>query len=302
MKLGMVGAGRMGGSMAVRLLRAGYDVVVYDLNDKAIARVVEAGAAAALSLEDLVGKLNPPRTVWLMLSPGEVTEEAFRTARRILQPGDLLIDGGNSYWQDSVRRGADLAENGIAFVDVGTSGGIWGQEEGYCLMVGGDNASINHARGIFTALGFRGSFAHIGPVGAGHFVKMVHNGIEYGMLAAYGEGFEILHESPFDLDLLQVANVWRGGSVLRSWLLELLIRSLERDPDLGSITGYVEDSGMGRWTVQAAIDEQVPAYVITAALFSRFASRQDESFAGKVIASLRQEFGGHAVRPTEPRT
>jgi 6-phosphogluconate dehydrogenase len=299
MKLGMVGLGRMGGSMTVRLLDAGHDVVGYDVDEGAVSRAVAAGAAGARSVEDLAATLEPPRVIWLMLPPGDTTEDVVGTARTVLQPGDLVIDGGNSYWRDSVRRGANLAEAGIAFVDAGTSGGIWGREDGYCLMVGGELSSIERAHEVFVALGFRGDFAHVGPVGAGHFVKMVHNGIEYGMLAAFGEGFEILHEAPFDLDLLQIANVWRGGSVVRSWLLELLVQSLERDPKLLGTAGYVDDSGMGRWTVQAAVDEGVPAYVTAAALFNRFASRQDDSFAAKVIASLRHGFGAHPVRPAD---
>jgi 6-phosphogluconate dehydrogenase len=300
MKIGIVGVGRMGGRMVVRLVAAGHDVVAFDIDGEAVTRSVEAGAAPAVSLEDLAAQLEPPRLVWLMLPPGPTTADTVEAARKVLEPGDLVVDGGNSYWQDSVRHGTDLATGGVDFVDAGTSGGIWGLDEGFCLMVGGDPAAVERARPALCALGFQGRFAHVGPIGAGHFVKMVHNGIEYGMLAAYGEGFEILHQAPFDIDLLQVAEIWRGGSVLRSWLLELLIGSLQRDPELSGTTGYLEDSGMGRWTVEAAIDARVPAYVTAAALFSRFASRQPDSFAGKVIASLRQEFGGHTVRRVEP--
>jgi len=297
----MVGLGRMGGSMALRLLRGGHQPVAYDVDAAAMARTLERGALPASCLADLVGQMDSPRIVWVMLPPGEVTEDTVGVLRQLLEPGDVVIDGGNSYWKDTMRRAKELAGDGIALLDAGTSGGTWGLQNGYCLMVGGDAQAIAQAEPVFAALATQGQYAHVGASGAGHFVKMVHNGIEYGLLAAYAEGFEIMHESPFDLDLLQVASIWCCGSVVRSWLLELLVNSLERDPDLDQVAGYVDDSGMGRWTVEAAIDEGVPAYSIAAALFSRFASRQDDSFAAKTIAALRNEFGGHPLRRPQER-
>jgi len=296
-KLGMVGLGRMGGSMTVRLVRGGHQVVGFDPGDEALARAEAAGAERADSLADLCAKLPSPKVVWIMVPAGDATEHAIRDLGGLLGEGDVVVDGGNSNWKDSTRRAEQLAAGGIRLVDAGTSGGIWGLENGYCLMVGGEPDPVAIVEPAFLALAPEGGYAHVGPSGAGHFTKMVHNGIEYGLLAAYGEGFEILERSGFDLDLAQVAGVWRSGSVVRSWLLELLVDALERDPGLASIRGYVEDSGEGRWTLEAALEEDVPAPITALALFARFASRRDESFSAKVIAALRNEFGGHAVKP-----
>jgi len=299
MKLGMVGLGRMGGNMTARLLQHGHEVVAFDPSPEAIDRTIQAGAAGASSLQDLVSRLEAPRVVWLMVPAGEITETTVRELGGLLSSGDVVVDGGNSFYKDSLRRAGQLEAAGIRFVDCGTSGGIWGLENGYCLMVGGDRSAVKLVEPAFLALAPEGGYAHVGPSGAGHFVKMVHNGIEYGLLAAYGEGFEILQRSGFDLDLLRIASIWRYGSVVRSWLLDLLNEALEKDPQLERIKGYVEDSGEGRWTVQAAIDENVPAPVTAVALFNRFSSRQEESFSAKVIAALRNEFGGHAVKTEE---
>ncbi|MDQ3990759.1 MAG: decarboxylating 6-phosphogluconate dehydrogenase, partial [Actinomycetota bacterium] len=259
----------------------------------------DAGAEAADSLEALVAALSPPRVVWLMVPSGPPTESTVEALSGLLAEGDLVVDGGNSNFKDSIRRAADLSGRGIGFVDAGVSGGIWGLDEGYCLMVGGEADQVSRLDPVLRALAPPDGWAHVGPSGAGHFVKMVHNGIEYGLLQAYGEGFEILNASGFDLDLRQVAEVWRRGSVVRSWLLDLLALALSADPALEGVRGYVEDSGEGRWTVVTAIDQNVPAPVAALSLFARFASRQDESFAAKVIAALRREFGGHAVKEAE---
>ena len=296
MKLGMVGLGRMGGNMTVRLLRGGHDVVAFDPNEDAVAAAEGQGAAGAHSLEELVKQLEAPRVVWIMVPAGDITERTVETLRGLLGSGDVIIDGGNSNFRDSQRRATELAADGIRFLDCGTSGGVWGLANGYCLMVGGEREAFDHAEPIFATLAPQDGYAYVGPSGAGHFVKMVHNGIEYGMLAAYGEGFEIMQASEFDLDLHAIAGIWRYGSVVRSWLLELLVDALQKDPKLESIRGYVEDSGEGRWTVFEAINENVPAPITALSLFMRFASRQDESYAAKVIAALRNEFGGHAVR------
>jgi len=296
MKLGMVGLGRMGGNMTVRLVRDGHEVVAFDPGPGAVERAVTSGAIGASSLEDLVSKLEVPRTVWLMVPAGDITEQTVQTLRKVLEPGDAIIDGGNSFWRDSVRRADELKAEGLQFLDCGTSGGIWGLANGYCLMVGGERAAFDRNEPIFATLAPEGGYAHTGRPGSGHFVKMVHNGIEYGLLAAYGEGFEILRASDFELDLPVIAGIWRYGSVVRSWLLELLVEAFQKDPGLDRIKGYVEDSGEGRWTVFAAMDENVPAPITALSLFLRFASRQEESYAAKVIAALRQEFGGHAVR------
>jgi len=293
----MVGLGRMGGNMTARLGQHGHDVVAFDPSADAVARAVQGGAEGAASLADLCAKLPSPKVVWLMVPAGEITEDTVRELGGILAEGDVVIDGGNSDWRDSQRRAGQLAAGGIRFLDCGTSGGIWGLANGYCLMVGGDADAVAMAEPVFRALAPEDGYAHVGPSGAGHFVKMVHNGIEYGLLAAYGEGFEILERSTFDLDLTAVAGIWRNGSVVRSWLLELLHDALEKDPGLASVRGYVEDSGEGRWTLEAAMDEDVPAPITALALFARFASRQDESFSAKAIAALRNEFGGHAVKP-----
>ncbi|MFN2466967.1 MAG: phosphogluconate dehydrogenase (NAD(+)-dependent, decarboxylating) [Gaiellaceae bacterium] len=290
MKLGMVGLGRMGGNMTERLRSGGHEVPAYARSD--------AAARTAGSLEELVGQLDPPRVVWLMIPAGDPTEQACQELLGLLGRGDTIVDGGNSNFRDSQRRARQAsADAGIRFLDVGVSGGVWGLKLGYCLMVGGEAEAVETLRPAFDTLAPPEGWAHVGPAGAGHFVKMVHNGIEYGLMQAYAEGFEIMRSSGLDLDLLQVAGIWRHGSVVRSWLLELLHAAFEAEgADLERIAGYVEDSGEGRWTIAEAIAESVPAPVITAALYARFASRQDESFAAKVNAALRAQFGGHAVR------
>jgi 6-phosphogluconate dehydrogenase len=299
MRLGMVGLGRMGGNMTARLIRFGHQVVAFDPSPEARARAGAAGAAEASSLEGLVGSLQAPRTVWIMVPAGPITEQILEQLGSLLDAGDTIVDGGNSNWKDSQAHAAALSERGVALLDCGTSGGVWGLENGYCLMVGGDREAFDRVEPVFQALAPNGGYAWVGPSGAGHYVKMVHNGIEYGLLAAYGEGFEIMHASPFDLDLGAIARIWRYGSVVRSWLLELLVDAFERDPGLDGLRGYVADSGEGRWTVQAAMDQDIPAPITALSLFLRFASRQEESYAAKVIAALRQEFGGHAVQ-SEP--
>ena len=295
MQLGMIGLGKMGANMTTRLLRGGHKVVAFDFNKDAVKASEGEGAIGASSLEDLVSKLSPPRIAWMMVPSGAPTEQTLDNLLRLLKPGDVIIDGGNSNWKDSVRRAERCNAQKVAFVDAGTSGGIWGLENGYCLMVGGDADAVKKCEPIFTTLAPKEGYAHVGAVGAGHFSKMVHNGIEYGLLQSYGEGFEVLEKSQFKYDLHQLAKLWLSGSVVRSWLLELLERALSDDPTLRDIKGYVVDSGEGRWTVQAAIDEDVPAPVITLSLLARFASRQDESFSAKIIAALRNQFGGHAV-------
>jgi 6-phosphogluconate dehydrogenase len=299
MRLGMVGLGRMGGNMTVRLQRKGHEVVAFDPSAEAVDRAVQAGANGASSLADLIKQLDPPRVVWIMVPAGDITERTLEDLRGLLEAGDVVIDGGNSHFTDSKRRAEELAEEEIRLLDCGTSGGIWGLDNGYCLMVGGERQAFEHAESVFQALAPEGGYAYMGPSGSGHFVKMVHNGIEYGLLAAYGEGFEILKASEYDLDLPAIASIWRYGSVVRSWLLELLVDAFQKDPGLETVRGYVEDSGEGRWTVLAAMGEDVPAPITALSLFSRFASRQDESYAAKVIAALRREFGGHAVRPEQ---
>ncbi|HEU4448707.1 MAG TPA: decarboxylating 6-phosphogluconate dehydrogenase [Gaiellaceae bacterium] len=287
MKLGMVGLGRMGGNMVERLRQGGHEVETY-------ART--APDRTADSLVELATRLEQPRIVWLMIPSGDPTENAFRTLLPLLEDGDTLVDGGNSNFRDSMRRAEEATAKGVVFMDAGVSGGIWGLAEGYCLMVGGDEAGFAALEPALATLAPEGGYAHVGPAGAGHFVKMVHNGIEYGLMQAYAEGFELLREIPdFDLDLRKVADLWQHGSVVRGWLLELLERAFAEDPALEGIRGYVQDSGEGRWTVHEAVEAAVPAPAITLALFARFASRQDESFAAKVNAALRKQFGGHAV-------
>ena len=296
MRLGMVGLGRMGGNMSIRLLRRGHEVVGYARSEDSRNRVAQHGANSAASLEELVAALEPPRAVWAMVPAGDPTESTVAALGRLLQAGDVVVDGGNSLFRDSVRRAAELSKLGVMFVDAGVSGGIWGLEEGYCLMLGGEPKAIDRLEPVLADLAPEKGWARVGPSGSGHFVKMVHNGIEYGLLQSFGEGFEILNASVYDLDLHQVAELWRRGSVVRSWLLDLLAAALSSDPELERVRGYVEDSGEGRWTVLSAIDEEVPAPVTALSLFARFASRQEESFSAKVIAALRREFGGHAVR------
>jgi 6-phosphogluconate dehydrogenase len=285
-QLGMVGLGRMGSGMTERLQQAGHDVKTYDPN-------VESTAG---SLEELAAQLDPPRHVWLMIPAGEVTENAFQDLLGILEHGDAIIDGGNSNFRDSQRRAAEATERGLYFVDCGVSGGIWGLREGFALMAGGDAEPVGRLQSVFEALAPEGGFAHVGPSGAGHFVKMVHNGVEYGLMQAYAEGFDLMQASEFELDLAAIAELWRHGSVVRSWLLDLLARALQEDPNLEGIKGYVEDSGEGRWTVEQAIETAVPLHVISASLFARFESRLEDSFSAKVNAALRNQFGGHAVR------
>jgi 6-phosphogluconate dehydrogenase len=292
----MVGLGRMGGNMSIRLLRRGHEVVGYARSEDSRNRVAQHGANSAASLEELVAALEPPRAVWAMVPAGDPTESTVAALGRLLQAGDVVVDGGNSLFRDSVRRAAELSKLGVMFVDAGVSGGIWGLEEGYCLMLGGEPKAIDRLEPVLADLAPEKGWARVGPSGSGHFVKMVHNGIEYGLLQSFGEGFEILNASVYDLDLHQVAELWRRGSVVRSWLLDLLAAALSSDPELERVRGYVEDSGEGRWTVLSAIDEEVPAPVTALSLFARFASRQEESFSAKVIAALRREFGGHAVR------
>ena len=292
MNLGMVGLGRMGANMVERLREHGHTVETYARTNP---------ERTADSLVELAAKLPQPRVVWLMIPAGDPTENAFQTLLGLLEDGDVVVDGGNSNFRDSQRRAAEAAKKDVFFLDAGVSGGIWGLKEGYCVMVGGDETAFGLVEPFLKDLTEEGGYAYVGPSGAGHFVKMVHNGIEYGMMQALAEGFEIMKASEFPLDLKQVAALWQHGSVVRSWLLDLLVLALKEDPGLDKIRGYVDDSGEGRWTVFNAIDESVPAPAITMALFARFASRQDESFAAKVNAALRQQFGGHAVKAVDDK-
>ncbi len=287
MKLGMIGLGRMGGNMVQRLEQDGHEVVTY----------TRSGGGTASTIEELVSELEAPRVAWMMVPAGDATEATFTTLLGLLETGDIVVDGGNSNFRDSKRRHAEAGERGIRFVDAGVSGGIWGLEVGYCLMAGGDDDAVAVVEPAFRTLAPEDGYAHCGPSGAGHFVKMVHNGIEYGLMQAYAEGFEIMHASEYDFDLHEIAGIWRYGSVVRSWLLDLLYAAIEQHGSgLDDIAGYVQDSGEGRWTIEEAINEDVPAPVIAAALFARFSSRQDESFAAKVSAALREQFGGHAIK------
>jgi len=299
MQLAMIGLGRMGGNMVQRLLQGGHQVVVFDQSPAAVKPHVAMGAEAAKDLADLCGQLSAPRVVWVMVPAGSAVESTIEQLLPGLSKGDIIIDGGNSNFKDSIRRGAWLKEKGLAFIDAGTSGGIWGLSVGYCLMIGASPEAFKLCEPIFRTLAPPDGYAHVGPPGAGHYVKMIHNGIEYGMLQAYAEGYEILHASKdFTLDLHQISAVWNRGSVVRSWLNELAERAFAKDTELAALKGYVEDSGEGRWTVQEAIDLDVPAPVITLSLLTRFRSRQSDSFGAKVIAALRNEFGGHAVKRT----
>ncbi|ABE64004.1 6-phosphogluconate dehydrogenase (decarboxylating) [Nitrobacter hamburgensis X14] len=321
MQIGMIGLGRMGANIVRRLMKnGGHQAVVYDKSDKVVAAVVGEGAAGASDLEDFVSKLEKPRTVWIMLPAGAITESTIDTIARLLDRDDVVIDGGNTFWQDDIRRARTLREKGIHYVDVGTSGGVWGFERGYCMMIGGDKAVVDRLDPIFAAMApGRGDiprtpsrdgrdprveqgYLHAGPVGAGHFVKMVHNGIEYGLMQAYAEGFDILKNANIDalpddhrfkLDLADIAEVWRRGSVIPSWLLDLTASALARSETLEAYSGFVADSGEGRWTINAAIDEAVPAEVLTAALFARFRSRRQHTFAEKILSAMREGFGGH---------
>ena len=324
MQLGMIGLGRMGGNIVRRLLKRGHSAVVYDKDPKSVATLVAEGAVGTTTLEEFVAKLEKPRTAWVMLPAGQITEATIETLSTLMQADDVIIDGGNAFWQDDVRRGKALQPRGIHYLDVGTSGGVWGLDRGYCMMIGGEKAVVDRLDPIFAALApGRGEipatpsregrdprveqgYIHAGPVGAGHFVKMIHNGIEYGLMQAYAEGFDILKnaaseklpaEHRFDFDLADIAEVWRRGSVIPSWLLDLTASALAKNPTLQSYSGFVEDSGEGRWTVNAAIDEAVPAEVLTAALFARFRSRQDHTFAEKILSAMREGFGGHKEPP-----
>ena len=301
MELGMIGLGRMGGNMAQRLLNGGHQVVTFDRDAEAVAASQSQGAKGASSPSDLVARLAPPRAVWVMVA-GQPTEDTIDGLIPLLETGDVVLDGGNANYQDSMRRAEKLAGHGMDFLDVGTSGGIWGLAEGYSLMIGGKREVFQRLEPIFQTLapGEDSGYSHVGPAGAGHFVKMVHNGVEYGMMQAYAEGFEIMEaKKEFSLDLAQIAETWRFGSVVRSWLLDLAADALNEDPKLEGLQAYVDDSGEGRWTVKESIDLAVPAPVITLALQQRFRSRQDQPFGAKLLAALRNQFGGHAVKRVE---
>jgi len=326
MQLGMIGLGRMGGNIVRRLMRHGHSTVVYDKDAKAVAGLAADGAQGSATLEEFIAKLERPRTAWVMLPAGRITEATIDTIAGVMQEGDVIIDGGNTFWQDDVRRGKALKERGIHYVDVGTSGGVWGLDRGYCMMIGGEKVVVDRLDPIFAALApgagdipltpgrdgrdprIEQGYIHAGPVGAGHFVKMIHNGIEYGLMQAYAEGFDILKNATidalpadhrFDFDLADIAEVWRRGSVIPSWLLDLTSTALADSPALAEYSGFVEDSGEGRWTVNAAIDEAVPAEVLTAALYARFRSRQEHTFAEKILSAMRAGFGGHK-EPKQP--
>lgn len=301
MQLGMVGLGKMGSNMARRLMTGGHEVVGYDVNVEAASALSAEGVTAAGSLEDLVQRLGAPRAIWVMVPAGETTESTIRDLGALLEVGDAVIDGGNSRYTDSVRRAKELLANGISLVDAGTSGGIWGLEEGFCLMVGATEDTFNRLEPIFKTLAPKDGYARVGAPGAGHFTKMVHNGIEYALMQAYGEGFELLKSSDFDIDLAQVSELWRHGSVVRSWLLDLAAHALSVDPQLSDLGDRVDDSGEGRWTLETAIENAVPIPAIAMALFARFSSQQDGSFSGKMLSALRREFGGHAIHPGQPR-
>ena len=326
MQLGMIGLGRMGGNIVRRLMRHGHTTVVYDKDAKAVAGLAADGAQGSATLEEFVAKLERPRAAWVMLPAGHITETTINTIAGVMQAGDVIIDGGNTFWQDDVRRGKALKERGIHYVDVGTSGGVWGLDRGYCMMIGGEKQVVDRLDPIFAALApgtgdiprtdgrdgrdprIEQGYIHAGPVGAGHFVKMIHNGIEYGLMQAYAEGFDILKNANiealpadhrYDFDLADIAEVWRRGSVIPSWLLDLTSTALADSPALAEYSGFVEDSGEGRWTVNAAIDEAVPAEVLTAALYARFRSRREHTFAEKILSAMRAGFGGHK-EPKQP--
>jgi 6-phosphogluconate dehydrogenase len=297
MRLAMIGLGRMGGNMSERLMKGGHEVVVFDRTPATTQKYVALGATAAASIGEVTSKLKAPRVVWIMVPAGKPVDETIAVLTPGMSKGDVIIDGGNSNFHDTMRRAADLAAKGIHFVDSGTSGGIWGLANGYCLMIGASEEAFTLCEPIFRTLAPTDGYARMGPPGSGHYVKMIHNGIEYGMLQAYAEGYEILHASKdFKLDLHKIAGIWNHGSVVRSWLNELAETAFEKDGELSDLRGYVEDSGEGRWTVQEAIDLDVPAPVITLSLLTRLRSRQTDSFSAKVIAALRNEFGGHAVK------
>jgi 6-phosphogluconate dehydrogenase len=328
MQIGIIGLGRMGGNIVRRLMKHGHEPVVYDREPKAVTALADEGAKGVGGLEELVRKLSPPRAAWLMLPAGEITEEAIRELSRLLQPDDVVVDGGNTFWKDDIRRAAALKQRGLHYVDVGTSGGVWGLERGYCMMIGGEKDVVDRLDPIFAVLapglgdvprspGRDGrdpraerGYIHAGPNGAGHFVKMVHNAIEYGLMQAYAEGFDILKNAAsqvlpeverFDLNIADIAEVWRRGSVITSWLLDLTAAALAEDSALDGFSGFVQDSGEGRWTIQAAIDEAVPADVLSAALFARFRSRREHTFGEKILSAMRKGFGGH-IEPKADRS
>ena len=300
MEIGLIGLGKMGANMARRVIQGGHRVVGTDRDLDALEKLAgETGLVAAKSLADVAAALSAPRTVWVMVPAGEPTEAVISELAQLLAPGDMIIDGGNTFYKDDIRRAAELQPTGIHYLDVGTSGGIWGLTEGYSMMIGGDESAVNRLKPIFETLAPAPDqgWGRVGPVGAGHFVKMIHNGIEYGLMQAYAEGFEILHaKHDFDLNLEQVASIWQHGSVVRSWLLDLTANALKEDQDLTHIQGWVADSGEGRWTVAEAVDLDVPAPVITLSLQARFISRQTESYAAKLLAAMRNQFGGHAIK------
>jgi 6-phosphogluconate dehydrogenase len=296
MKLGLIGLGKMGANMTQRLITHGHDVVVYDLSAAAIESSVKAGATGSSSVSELVSKLEKPRIVWMMVPAGKPVNDTIVMLMPLLEENDIIIDGGNSYYKDTRKRAEELQKLGINYLDAGTSGGIWGLKEGYCIMAGGEKKAFDVCEPVFKALAPDGGYKYIGPSGAGHYVKMIHNGIEYGMMEAYAEGFEIMHASGYDIDLGGVAELWNHGSVVRSWLLELLHSALKADNELSGVRGYVEDSGEGRWTIAEALELNVPAPVITDSLLVRLRSRQEESYGAKILAALRNQFGGHAIR------
>ncbi len=296
MQIGFVGLGRMGLNMVTRLVRGGHAVVAYDRSADAVARADAAGAKGVSTLEALIEGLTAPRAIWVMVPSGDPTESTVASLSRLLSPGDTIIDGGNTNFHDDVRRAHTLEAKGIEYIDAGTSGGIWGLQEGYCLMVGGTVEACKRLEPIFLTLAPADGYLRVGEHGAGHYVKMIHNGIEYGMMQAYAEGFELMHASDYKVDLGSVAALWNHGSVVRSWLLELAARALAEDGDLSGLKGYTEDSGEGRWTLHEGIDRAVPMPVLTAALFTRFRSREDNPFSERMLAALRNQFGGHAVK------
>lgn len=295
MQIGFVGLGRMGANMVERLLRGGHEVIAYNRSAEKTDALMKKGARGAFALSDLVAGLAPPRTIWMMLPEGNATQHTLEELTALLSLGDLVVDGGNSHFEDSRRRAETLDQQGFDFIDAGTSGGLWGLEQGYCLMVGGTVEAVQRIAPALTTLAPPDGWLHCGPAGAGHYAKMIHNAIEYGLMQAYAEGIELLHSGPYAFDLPRLTELWTRGSVIRSWLLELAARALARDPELSSILGYVDDSGEGRWAVQQALRSGTPTPVLAQAVFTRFASRQAESFAAKLLAALRQEFGGHAV-------
>jgi 6-phosphogluconate dehydrogenase len=295
MKLGFIGLGKMGANMVERLLKSGHEAVVYDRNPQTIDLLVSKGAIPASALDELVARLPLRKVIWLMVPSGAPVDETIDQLKKVLKNDDIIIDGGNSHYKETVKRGLLLKEKKIHYLDCGTSGGVWGLENGYSLMSGGNKEASEYVFPVYKALAPEGGYTYCGESGAGHFVKMVHNGIEYGLMQAYAEGFELLEKSPYDLDLEAIANGWRAGSVVRSWLLDLAVNVFKENPGLEGIKAYVEDSGEGRWTVEAAMDLHVPLPIITASLFARFQSRDDDSYAMKLLAALRNQFGGHAI-------